>query len=106
MSLIEKLKVLRTREWAEVTGLGVALGLECSCQVPRRPSQCPTLPRYSEAAIRIVGPCFGLCRLVGTGLSRGFEGKGRRRLDKGVWLGGFGAVEGHDLGLAASSIKG
>ena len=54
----------------------------------------------------IVGPCFGLCRWIGIGLSREFEGKGRRRLGKGVWLCGFVAVKGHDLGVAASSVKG
>ena len=42
--------------------------------------------RYSEGAMRIVGPGFGLCRSSGIGLSRAFEGKGGRRLDKVVWL--------------------
>ena len=56
--------------------------------------------------MRIVGPGFGLCRSSGIGLSRVFEGKGRRRLDKVDWLEGVGAVEGHDLGVAASSVQG
>ena len=56
--------------------------------------------------MRIVGPCFGLCRSIGIGLSRVFEVKGRRRLDLGVWLGGFVAVRGHDLGVAVSRVEG
>ena len=55
--------------------------------------------------MRIVNPCFRLCRSIGIGLFGVFEGKGKRRLDEGVSLGVSSAVEGHDPGVATSAFK-